>query len=118
MHELVKDLLLPLIAPAIAIVVPTMLFFVIPRRKDRQQSALDLFTAYTAEEMRQSRLEVWAYFVTQVNGDRDEQNKRFDLYLDYLTEDRGTEAVTAEVMDLFLKASRVLDYFAFVEACV
>jgi hypothetical protein len=118
MYQIVKDFLVPLIAPTVAIIVPTILFFVIPRKRDRQKTALDLFTAFTAEEMRKSRLEVWAYFVTQVNGNLDEQNKRFDQYLDYLTEDRGTASITTEVMDLFLKTSRVLDYFVFVEACV
>jgi hypothetical protein len=118
MYQIVKDFLVPLIAPAVAIIVPTILFFVIPRRRDRQRAALDLFTVYTGEEMRKSRLEVWVYFVTQVRGNLAEQNERFDEYLDYLTEYQTTTSVTADMMEIFQKTSRVLDFFVFVDGCL
>ena len=118
MYQMVKDFLLPLFAPTVAIIVPTILFFVLPRRKEKQKAALDLFKEYAAEGMRKSRLEVWAYFVAQVNGNLEEQNKRFDQYLDYLTEDRITMPVNPEAIDMLQKASRILDFFFFVEASI
>ena len=115
MHEFTKDFLLPLMAPTVAIVVPVVIFFILPRSRDRRKTALDLFTAYTADDMRTARNEVWAYFVFEVAGNPREQNARFDLYLDYLTEKKRWGTVpSAEAMAVFQKASRVLDYFVFV----
>jgi hypothetical protein len=115
MYQVAKDLLVPLIAPAVAIIVPTIVFFVIPRRRDRQKAALDLFAAFWAEDMRQCRHEAWAYLVTQVNNNPEERNKRFDQFLDLLTSDRVTTSVTPEAAHVLLKASWVLDYLAVVE---
>jgi hypothetical protein len=118
MHEFTKDFLLPLMAPTVAIVVPVVIFFILPRSRDRRKTALDLFTAYTADDMRTTRNEVWAYFVSEVAGNPQEQNKRLDQYLDYLTELRWSSVIAPETMAVFQKASRVLDYFVFVEACL
>jgi hypothetical protein len=63
-----KDCLVPLIAPAVAIKVPTILFFVIPRRGYRLKAALGLITASWTEDMRQVRRDVSTYFVNQVRG--------------------------------------------------
>ena len=118
MYDVARDIVMPLLGPAVAIIVPTILFFVIPRRRDRQRAALDLFTAYWAEDMRRCRLEVWAYFVTDVRGNPDEQTRRFDQFLDLLTGEQVTISGTPQAPDLFLKASRVLDFLALVEGCI
>jgi hypothetical protein len=118
MYELTKDLLLPLIGPTIAIIVPVVIFVILPRARDRRRTALDLFTTYTAEDMRTTRNEVWAYLVSEVAANPQEQNKRFDQYLDFLTAKRGCTVPSPEALALFQKSSRVLDYFVFVEACL
>jgi hypothetical protein len=118
MYEMTKEFLLPLLGPTVAIIVPVVVFSILPRARDRRKTALDLFTAYTADDMRTSRNEVWAYFVSEVAGNPQEQNKRLDQYLDYLTEMRWSTVHAPETMAVFQKASRVLDYFVFVEACL
>jgi hypothetical protein len=118
MYQFTKDFLLPLAAPTVAIVVPLLVFVFLPRARDRRKTALDLFTAYNADEMRKTRNEVWAYFVSEVAGNPEERNKRFDQYIDYLTEIRGSNVLAPETMAVFQKASRVLDFCVFVEACL
>jgi hypothetical protein len=118
MYQLAKDFLVPLAAPTVAIVVPVIIFLILPRARDRRRTALDLFTAYNTEDMRTTRNQVWAYFVSEVAGNPQERNKRFDQYLDYLTEMRWNSVLAPETMAIFQKTSRVLDYFVFVEACL
>jgi hypothetical protein len=118
MYQFVKDFLLPLMGPAVAIIVPVLIFVILPRARDRRRTALDLFTAYTADDMRTARNEVWAYFVSEVAGNPQEQDRRFNQYLDYLTEKRWGTIQAPETLVVFQKSSRVLDYFVFVEACL
>ncbi len=119
MYEIAKDFLLPLMGFTAAIIVPFLTFVILPRARDRRRTALDLFTAYTTDDMRQTRNEVWAYFVFEVADNPQERNQRFDQYLDYLTEkERWSTIPSREAMAVFQKASRVLDSFAFVEACL
>src|SRR4051794_12762012 len=118
MHQFTKDFLLPFMGPTIAVIVPVVIFVILPGVRDRRKTALDLFTAYNAEDMRTTRNEVWAYFVSEVAGNPQERDKRLDDYLDYLTEIRWSTVLTPQTMAVFQKASRVLDYFVFVEACL
>jgi hypothetical protein len=56
--------------------------------------------------------------VSDVAANPQEQDNRFDQYLDYLTELRWSTVLAPETMAVFQKSSRVLDYFVFVEACL
>src|SRR5439155_16811945 len=51
-YDLVRDLFVPLVGPLVAVLIPVVLFYVIPRGQTRQKLALDLCAQYYTEEMR------------------------------------------------------------------
>lgn len=118
-HQLFKDFVIPLIAPVVAIVVPTILFYVIPRRWNRHNLAIALFEGFYGEEMRQARLAAWSHFVTEMRPeDGERRRQRFDLFRAFLTEPEVGRRVDEATHGLLQKTSRVLDYFAIVDGCL
>lgn len=118
-YELVKDLVLPLIGPVVAVLVPTLLLYVIPRNQSREKLALDLCAQYYTEEMRHARNVGWEHFVTAQQRETPVRRaERLNAFLDYMTNpeaNRGTDPKTDEV---YQKATRILDFFALVDSCL
>lgn len=116
MHEFIKDFMIPLLAPTVAIIVPTILFYVIPRRWQRYHLALEFFDKFNGEEMRQARLDAWSYFVTQTGPeDHVRRDQRLREFLEFLTEPEIGRRVDRSTHDVFQKTSRVLDFLAIVD---
>ncbi len=119
MYEIVKDFLIPLIAPVVAIIVPTIFFYIIPSRWNRQSASIALFNSFFSEDMRRARLEAWTYFVTENNVVTSANiNERLDSFLMYLIEPATNKRLEQSQHDIFQKISRVLDFFAIVEGCL
>lgn len=119
LHELLKDFVIPLAAPLVAIVVPTILFYVIPRRWQRHNLSLELFETFFREDMRIARLEAWTHFVTELDAESGQRRQRtFELFRDFLTQPETGRRIDARTHELFQKASRVLDFFAIVDGCL
>ncbi|WP_020475006.1 hypothetical protein [Zavarzinella formosa] len=108
----------PVCSVLVAVILPIFLFYIMPRSRERQRNALDLFNSFTSEAMHKTRLDAWAYFVTLVADDPAEQDTRFSHYLDYLTERKSKKPFSKDEIELFQKASKVLDFFAYVDACL
>lgn len=119
LREILKDFIIPMIAPIVAIVVPTILFYVIPRRWNQNNLALELFETFFREEMRLARLAAWSHFVTDPKTqDGPSREERFDLFRKFLTEPEVGRQIDEPTHGLFQKTSRVLDYFAIVDGCL
>ncbi len=103
----------------VAIIVPTILFYVIPRKWARQNLTLELFDSFFGEEMRLARLAAWSHFVTDPkSGEGPSREERFDLFRKFLTEPEVGRQIDEPTHSLFQKTSRVLDYFAIVDGCL
>src|SRR5262245_52920693 len=93
-YEFAKDVVIPLVSPIVAILVPTMLFYVIPLTQTQQKGALDLFTTFSSEDMRQARNEAWIHFVIELrNLPEAEQHRPLDDFLRHLFEPEGQRKV-------------------------
>jgi hypothetical protein len=118
-YEFVKDVVIPLVSPIVAILVPTVLFYVIPLSQNQQKGALDLFTAFCSEEMRHARNEAWVHFVIERRHLPPlEQQQRLDDFLRHLFERDGLGAVEPEIHEIYQKTLKVLDFFAIINACL
>lgn len=118
-YEFAKDVVIPLFSPIVAIFLPTLLFYVIPMMQNQQKGALDLFTAFSSEEMRHARNEAWVHFIIECHDlSPTEQNRRLDDFLHHLFEPEGQRTVTPETHEIYQKVSKVLDFFAIVNACL
>ena len=116
MHQAFKEYFIPLLAPLVAIIVPTILFYVIPRRWQRYNLALAFFDKFNTEEMRQARLDAWAYFVTELTADDNARRlQRLREFIEYLHEPEIGRRIDRATHDVYQKASRVLDFFAIVD---
>lgn len=118
-YELVKDLFVPLLGPLVAILIPVVLFFIIPLGQNRQRFALDLCGQYFSEEMREARNIGWRHFVTdQRQLPPVRRAERLNHFLDYLSNPEVHRAVDQTVDAVYQKSSRVLDFFALVNGCL
>lgn len=118
-YEFAKDVVIPLFSPMVAIFVPTILFYVIPMTQNQQKGALDLFNAFSNEEMRQARNATWVYFIIELRYmPPSEQAARLDDFLRHLFEADWKNTTEAAIHETYQKASRVLDFFAIVNTCV
>lgn len=116
-YELVKDLFLPLIGPVVAVLVPTLLLYVIPRNQSREKLALDLCAQYYTEEMRNARNVGWEHFVTSQRRETAERRaERLNDFLDYMTNPEVQRGVDPKTDEVYQKATRILDFFALVDA--
>jgi hypothetical protein len=110
---------IPLVSPIVALFLPIVLFYVLPLSQNKQRTALELFNVYHSEEMRRARNEAWNYFVTERRTLPDTaQEKRLDDFLSYLTEPEANRIVPPAQDEIYQKASKVLDFFAMVDACL
>ena len=118
-YELVRDLFVPLIGPLVAVLVPLLLFFVIPAGQNRQRTALELCQQYYAEEMREARNTAWKHFVLDHRRDGPEERAaRLGEFLNYLTNPETHGRIDPTRDALYQKATRVLDFFAVVNEYV
>ncbi len=118
-YELVKDLVLPLIGPVVAVLVPTLLLYVIPRNQSRERFALDLCAQYYTEEMRHARNVGWELFVTAQHRETPaRQVERLNDFLDYVTNPDAHRAIDPRQDEVYQRATRVLDFFALVDSCL
>ena len=118
-YELIKDLFVPLVGPLVAVLVPTILLYVIPYGQDRHKTALRLCEQFLGEELRESRNVAWRYFVTEQGelpaGRRAE---RLAHFRDYLRRQQVHRTISPELDAVYQKMNRVLDFFALVNGCV
>lgn len=118
-YELIRDLFVPLVGPLVAVLVPTILLYVIPYGQDRQKAALDLCRQFLSEEMRDSRNTSWRYFVTEQRElPADRQGARLAHFLDYLSRQEVHRTISPELDAVYQKLNRVLDFFALVNGCL
>lgn len=118
-YDLVKDLFVPLVGPLVAVLVPLLLFFVIPAGQNRQRTALELCQQYNAEEFREARNTAWKHFVLDRRRDGPEERAaRLGEFLNYLTNPETHSQIDPTRDALYQKATRVLDFFAVVNEYV
>jgi hypothetical protein len=118
-YEFAKDALLPLIGPMVGMLVPLLLFYWLPLSQNKQKLAIELFTMYHSEEMRESRNTGWKYFVTERRTlPEKDQDQRLDHFLRYLMEPEVNRKISPELDAIYQKTSRVLDFFAMVDECL
>ena len=118
-YELVRDLFVPLLGPLVAILVPLLLFFVIPAGQNRQRTALELCQQYYSEEMRDARNTAWRHFVLDRRREGPEHRAaRLNEFLNYLTNPETHGQIDPNRDALYQKATRVLDFFAVVNEYV
>ena len=117
-YDLIKDIVIPLVSPIVAIFIPTILFYVIPLTQNQQKGAIDLFTIYNDEEMRIARNEGWTHFVTDRDYRTERQQQILDDFLRYLIESEVSRSIIPATHAIYQRASRVLDFFAVVNGCL
>ena len=118
-YELVRELFVPLIGPLVAVLVPLLLFFVIPSGQNRQRTALELCQQYSAEEFREARNTAWKHFVIDRRRESpDERAVRLTEFLNYLTTPETHGHIDPARDAVYQKATRVLDFFAVVNEYV
>jgi len=110
---------MPLMSMLVAVFLPINLSYLIPMAQNRQKTAMDFYSLYSAEDMRKARNTAWKYFVTEPKSKGgSEKGKRLDDYLCFLTQPESSEAVTPEMHEIYQETSRVLEYFAMINACL
>jgi len=118
-YDLVRELFVPLIGPLVAVLVPLLLFFVIPSGQNRQRTALELCQQYNAEEFREARNTAWKHFVIDRRREQPEERAiRLAEFLSYLTTPEMHGHVDPTRDAIYQKATRVLDFFAVVNEYV
>lgn len=118
-YDIIKDVVIPLLGPIVAICIPTLLFYIIPLGQNQRKTTLDLFIVYNTEDMRIARNEGWKHFVTDRQAlSPPERNRTLDDFLRYLTEPDVNRLVSSEVHAIYQKTSRVLDFFGVLDHCL
>jgi hypothetical protein len=118
-YELIRDLFVPLVGPLVAVLVPTILLYVIPYGQDRQKTALALCGQFLGEEMRDGRNTGWRHFVTEQRElPAVRRAERLAHFLEYLARQEVSRTVSPELDAVYQKTNRVLDFFALVNGCV
>ena len=124
-YQFLKEFMIPLAPAFVSLVVPIIVFYVIPLRWNRRQLALDLFSSFYGEEMRHARAQSWEYFIgalVESNPGSPEvsvpRSARLRLFLQYLAEPATHIRIAAAEHEVFQKASRVLDFFTVVDGCL
>jgi hypothetical protein len=114
-YELLRDLFVPLVGPLVAVLIPLLLFFVIPSGQNRERTALALCQQYYTEEMRDARNAGWRHLVTELRRatDAEKAERRREFYA-YLTTPEAHGAIDPRLDAVFQKATRVLDFFGLV----
>lgn len=118
-YDLLRDLFVPLIGPLVAVLIPLLLFFVIPIGQNRERMALTLCQQYYTEEMRDARNAGWRHLVTELRrATDDERAARRKEFFAYLTTPEAHGVIDPLLDAVFQKATRVLDFFALVNECL
>ena len=118
-YDLIKDVVIPVIGPIVAILIPTVLFYIIPLGQNQQKNAIDLFNIYNTEDMRIARNEGWKHFVSDRQAlSPPDRNRILDDFLRYLTEPDVNRQVPSDIHALYQKTSRVLDFFGVLDHCL
>jgi hypothetical protein len=118
-YDLIRDLFVPLVGPLVAVLVPTILLYVIPYGQDRHKTALRLCEQFLGEELRESRNVAWRYFVTeQQELPAGRRAERLAHFRDYLRRQQVHLTISPELDTVYQKMNRVLDFFALVNGCV
>lgn len=111
-YEIIKNLVAPLISPIVAILLPTVLFYLIPLWQTREKLTIELFGTYHTEKMRKARSDAWTYFVVERRSlPSADADARLDAYLTFLTQESDNHPVSAAEFEMYQKLSRVLDFF-------
>jgi len=118
-YELVKDLFVPMAGPLIAVMIPLMVFVILPNRQNRERFALQLCDQYYTEGMRLARNIGWQHMVTeqrQLTPIR--RAEKLNHFLDYLTKPEVHRGIDAHQDELYQRTTQVLDFFAIVNTSV
>ena len=116
--DLIKSVIVPLLGPTVALLVPTWLFFVLPSRKDQRESAQKAIEYYFSEYVRGARLDGWEYLVTSVHSDLDKKSQQMKDYVGYVATKKANTQVPAETQAIYQKISLVLDFFSVLEGLI
>ena len=118
-YDLLRDLFVPLIGPLVAVLIPLLIFVVIPIGQNQERTAITLCQQYYAEEMRDARNAGWRHLVTELRRATDaEKAARRKEFYDYLTTPEAHGVIDPLLDAVFQKATRVLDFFALVNECL
>jgi len=118
-YELVKDLFVPMIGPTVAVLIPLLVFVILPNRQNRERFAMELCEQYYTEGMRLARNTTWQYLVTeQRTMPPVRRAERLNHFLDYLTNPETHRGIDAHQDELYQRATQVLDFFALVNESV
>ena len=113
-HMVFSTIFLPLVGPAVAVLVPTWLFFVEPSRKSQQEASLEILKLYFGEYMRQARLTTWDHFGAEFSRSIDHR-PQMGRYLDYLANPDVNLELSETEKQTYQQISTLLDFFAIVE---
>ncbi len=111
-----RDLVIPFLAPLLALCSAYIFFYHLPNRQRTRQLALELFRTFMSEEMRQSRSDVWFYFVAE--PDAAEKEKRWKAFIEYATQPLASAGITPTQLTTFQRTAHVLEFFALIELCL
>ena len=118
-YTFLKEVVVPLVGPSIAILVPLFLFYSIPLAQSRQKTTIELFNAYHGEDMRDARAKAWKFFVTdRLQKDSAGAEEVLDNYLRYLADGPTNRRVAIQLHEEYQRLGRVLDFFAVVDDCL
>lgn len=118
-YDLIKDVVIPMLGPVVAICIPTILLYVIPLSQNQQKTAIDLFNIYNDEDMRVARNEGWKHFVTdRLAHSPAERDRTLDDFLRFLAEPDVNRMIDPVVHAVYQKTSRVLDFFGVLDHCL
>ncbi len=116
-YEFARDFVLPLVGPLVAIVIPILIFHILPMAQTRHHAALALFQEFFREEMRIARRDAWQGMIAARHAAGEPAGQqRLDQFLRYYADPEAGRRITPEDHELFQKAARVLEFFALTES--
>ncbi len=118
-YEVVRDLFVPMVGPTIAVMIPLLIFVVLPNRQSSERFALQLCEHYYTEGMRLARNISWQHLVTEQRQlPPIRRAEKLNHFLDYLTNPEVHRGIDAHQDELYQRATQVLDFFALVNESV
>jgi len=110
-----KDYLIPFVGPAVSLAVALLFFWLAPRRQARRQLALELWQAFTSDEMQTSRRRAWEYL--HGISDATERELRVKRVWDWAT-NLGPRPDLVEDVDRLQDVIKVFNFFSACEQCL
>jgi hypothetical protein len=112
---LLKDWVVPLVGPAVSVIVALLFIWLVPRRQKKRDLVIDLWKTYNTDEMQKARREAWRF--TNGVASNPTSTQWVEPFWDWSLI-IGTQKHGPDEAEKFHQLQMVFDFFATCDQCL